>query len=172
MWSATRRCLPPAYGRERSQKARGSHPSRHRARLQRHLPEGLVRPQPPDHVRGEGFVTTPLDAGDRVGGAVEFAGIKAEPNHDRTSAMISRLKRFLPHLDADQPAKRWMGFRPSIPDSLPVIGPATRDSRVVYAFGHGHHGLTQAAVTSRLVANLIDGSSSAIDLKPFSARRF
>jgi D-amino-acid dehydrogenase len=53
-----------------------------------------------------------------------------------------------------------------------VIGPATRDSRVVYAFGHGHHGLTQAAVTSRLVADLIDGNSSAIDLKPFSAQRF
>jgi D-amino-acid dehydrogenase len=121
---------------------------------------------------GEGFVTTPLDTGDRVGGAVEFAGIEARPNHERTTAMITRLRRFLPHLDADQSAKRWMGFRPSIPDSLPVIGPATRNSRVIYAFGHGHHGLTQAAVTSQLVADLIDGKPGSIDLKPFSAQRF
>jgi D-amino-acid dehydrogenase len=135
-------------------------------------PKGSFGLNRPIMFEGEGFVTTPLDTGDRVGGAVEFAGIKAEPNHERTSAMISRLKRFLPHLDADRPAKRWMGFRPSIPDSLPVIGPAARDSRVVYAFGHGHHGLTQAAVTSRLVADLIDGNASAIDLKPFSAQRF
>ncbi|WP_230532773.1 NAD(P)/FAD-dependent oxidoreductase [Microvirga roseola] len=121
---------------------------------------------------GEGFVTTPLDTGDRIGGAVEFGGIKAAPNHERTSAMIARLKRFLPHFDADQPAKRWMGFRPSIPDSLPVIGPAGKDRRIVYAFGHGHHGLTQAAITSQLVADLIDERPSQIDLSLFSAQRF
>jgi D-amino-acid dehydrogenase len=86
--------------------------------------------------------------------------------------MIARLKRFLPDLDADQDARRWMGFRPSIPDSLPVIGSSRRDNRVVYAFGHGHHGLTQAAVTSLLVADLIDGMTSEIDLKPYSAQRF
>ncbi len=121
---------------------------------------------------GEGFVTTPLDTGDRVGGAVEFAGTKAEPNHARTSAMVTRLKRFLPHLDTEQPAKRWMGFRPSIPDSLPVIGPAKRDRRIVYAFGHGHYGLTQAAVTSRLVAELLGEGSTHIDPRPFSPQRF
>lgn len=135
-------------------------------------PKGSFGLNRPIMFEGEGFVTTPLDIGDRVGGAVEFAGIAAKPNHERTTAMIKRLKRFLPDLDADQPAKRWMGFRPSIPDSLPVIGPATKDSRVVYAFGHGHHGLTQAAVTSHLVADLIDGKPGAIDLKPFSAQRF
>jgi D-amino-acid dehydrogenase len=121
---------------------------------------------------GEGFVTTPLATGDRIGGAVEFAGLEAKPNHDRTSAMVQRLKRFLPHLDTEEPAKRWMGFRPSIPDSLPVIGAAKKDGRVVYAFGHGHHGLTQAAATSHLVADLIDGRKSAIDAAPFSPLRF
>jgi D-amino-acid dehydrogenase len=121
---------------------------------------------------GEGFVTTPLDTGDRVGGAVEFAGTQAPPNHERTSAMLARLKRFLPDLDADQPARRWMGFRPSIPDSLPVIGPAGRDRRIVYAFGHGHYGLTQAAITARLVAELIEDRPPSLDLTPFSARRF
>ncbi|WP_249351723.1 NAD(P)/FAD-dependent oxidoreductase, partial [Corallococcus exiguus] len=68
---------------------------------------------------GEGFVTTPLATGDRVGGAVEFAGLKAEPNHQRTRAMVHRLRHFLPHLDPDLQSKQWMGFRPSIPDSLP-----------------------------------------------------
>ncbi|MBA1154530.1 NAD(P)/FAD-dependent oxidoreductase [Microvirga mediterraneensis] len=135
-------------------------------------PKGSFGLDRPVMFEGEGFVTTPLDTGDRVGGAVEFAGLDAKPNHDRTSAMIARLRRFLPDFKADQDARRWMGFRPSIPDSLPVIGPSRRDRRIVYAFGHGHHGLTQAAVTSRLVADLIDGMTGEIDLKPYSAQRF
>jgi len=131
---------------------------------------GLGRPV---MYEGEGFVTTPLDTGDRVGGAVEFAGTEARPNHERTSAMVRRLKRFLPHVETEAvAAKRWMGFRPSIPDSLPVIGKARRDERVVYAFGHGHHGLTQAAVTSQMVAGLIDGRGGPVDATPFSAQRF
>ncbi|MBQ0824669.1 FAD-binding oxidoreductase [Microvirga terrae] len=135
-------------------------------------PKGAFGLNRPIMFEGEGFVTTPLDTGDRVGGAVEFAGLDSHPNHDRTSAMISRLKRFLPDFDATQNARLWMGFRPSIPDSLPVIGASRRDARVVYAFGHGHHGLTQAAITSLLVADLVDGRPSSIDLKPYSAQRF
>jgi D-amino-acid dehydrogenase len=121
---------------------------------------------------GEGFVTTPLGIGDRVGGAVEFAGIEAEPDHRRSDVMIERLKRFLPHLDPMLPSRRWMGFRPSVPDSLPVIGKASRHDGIIYAFGHGHHGLTQAAVTARMVAEMIDGRPGLIDPTPFSAARF
>jgi D-amino-acid dehydrogenase len=121
---------------------------------------------------GEGFVTTPLDTGDRVGGAVEFAGLEAPPNHSRTDAMVQRLTRFLPHLQSEPTAKRWMGFRPSIPDSLPVIGPAGRDRRVIYAFGHGHYGLTQAAVTAQMVAGMLEGRPGPVDGSPFSAQRF
>ncbi len=135
-------------------------------------PKGAFGLGRPVMFEGEGFVASPLDTGDRVGGAVEFAGLDAEPNHDRTSAMIARLKRFLPDFDAGQDARRWMGFRPSIPDSLPVIGSSRRDKRMVYAFGHGHHGLTQAAITAQLVADLIGGATSRIDLKPYSAQRF
>jgi len=135
-------------------------------------PEGSFGLNRPIMFEGEGFVTSPLAAGDRVGGAVEFGGVEAPPNHARTEAMIARLKRFLPDFDAGQPAKRWMGFRPSVPDSLPVIGPSRRDARVVYAFGHGHHGLTQAAVTSRLVTDLVDGQPGEIDLRPYSPQRF
>jgi D-amino-acid dehydrogenase len=86
--------------------------------------------------------------------------------------LVQRLTRFLPHLQSEAPAKRWMGFRPSIPDSLPVIGPAGKDRRVIYAFGHGHYGLTQAAVTAQMVAGLVEGRADSVDVKPFSARRF
>ncbi|MBM1173262.1 NAD(P)/FAD-dependent oxidoreductase [Microvirga arabica] len=135
-------------------------------------PKGTLEIGRPIMFEGEGFVTTPLDTGDRVGGAVEFAGLEAPPNHSRTDAMVQRLTRFLPHLQSEPAAKRWMGFRPSIPDSLPVIGPAGRDWRVIYAFGHGHYGLTQAAITSRLVADLVERKSVGIDLKPFATQRF
>lgn len=65
-----------------------------------------------------------------------------------------------------------MGYRPSIPDSLPVIGPATRAPGVFYAFGHAHHGLTQSAITGEMIADMIEGKSPAIDPAPFSAGRF
>jgi D-amino-acid dehydrogenase len=65
-----------------------------------------------------------------------------------------------------------MGFRPSLPDSLPVIGAAGNAPGVFYAFGHGHLGLTQAAATGRLVRDLVSGQSPAIDLAPFSPHRF
>ncbi|AWM88771.1 FAD-binding oxidoreductase [Microvirga sp. 17 mud 1-3] len=136
------------------------------------FPAGTFRLERPVMYEGEGFVTSPLDSGDRVGGAVEFAGIEAPPNHRRTEAVVQRLKRFLPHLDDMRPAKRWMGFRPSIPDSLPVIGPASADRRIVYAFGHGHHGLTQAAVTAGMAAALISGRPGPVSPKPFTAQRF
>jgi D-amino-acid dehydrogenase len=68
--------------------------------------------------------------------------------------------------------KQWMGFRPSMPDSLPVIGASRRSPKVVYAFGHGHLGLTQAAATGKLVAELLTGARPSIDLTPFSPQRF
>ena len=66
----------------------------------------------------------------------------------------------------------WMGFRPSLPDSLPAIGPPTADPRVVYAFGHGHLGLTQAAATARVVADMVLGRRPPLDLSPFRPQRF
>lgn len=120
---------------------------------------------------GHGFVTTPLDTGDRVGGSVEFGGLKAAPNYKRVDAMLGRLRTFLPHMGATE-GERWMGFRPSLPDSLPVIGPASASPRVTYAFGHGHHGLTQGAVTAEIVAALIAGERPPVDVKPYSAQRF
>jgi D-amino-acid dehydrogenase len=120
---------------------------------------------------GHGFVVTPLSCGVRVGGAVELAGLDAPPNYERSAVLLAKAKRFMPGLDAAG-GTQWMGFRPSLPDSLPAIGAAARDARVTYAFGHGHLGLTQAAATARLVADLLAGRPSALDLAPFRPQRF
>jgi len=135
------------------------------------LPSGRLGLTRPVMFEGEGFVTTPLDTGDRVGGSVEFAGLEAAPNFKRVDAILGKLKRFLPEAELSG-GTRWMGFRPSTPDSLPVIGRATRDPRIVYAFGHAHHGLTQAAATAELVASLIAERQPEIDLAPYSPERF
>lgn len=120
---------------------------------------------------GHGFVVTPLSTGIRVGGAVELGGLKAPPNFKRSAAMLTKAARFLPGLRTEG-GKQWMGFRPSLPDSLPVIGPATASPRVLYAFGHGHLGLTQSAATGRLIADLAAGRRPSIPLDPFRPDRF
>lgn len=129
---------------------------------------GLSRPV---MYEGAGFVTTPLDGGDRIGGSVEFAGLDAPPNWTRVDAMLGRLRRVLPDVVVGD-GVRWMGFRPSIPDSLPVIGSASGDGRIIHAFGHGHYGLTQAAATADMVAALIAGRAPAVDAAPYAPGRF
>lgn len=120
---------------------------------------------------GHGFVVSPLVTGLRIGGAVELAGLKRPPNYARSKAMLEKAKQFLPGLKAEG-GREWMGYRPSLPDSLPVIGRARRAPNVFYAFGHGHLGLTQAAATGRLVRDLVCAKTPPIDLAPFSPQRF
>ncbi|KAF1021084.1 MAG: D-amino acid dehydrogenase 1 [Paracidovorax wautersii] len=117
------------------------------------------------------FVVTPLATGIRVGGAVELGGLTLPPNPARAQALLAKAGQFLPGLDT-RGGQSWMGFRPSLPDSLPVIGHASRSRHVVYAFGHGHLGLTQSAGTARLVAELVGGQPPSIVLDAFSATRF
>ncbi len=120
---------------------------------------------------GHGFVMTPLSTGIRVGGAVELGGLDRPPNYARAKAMLAKAERFLPGLRTGG-GREWMGYRPSLPDSLPVIGRATRHPDVVYAFGHGHLGLTQAAAAGRLVRALVSREDMPIDIAPFRADRF
>ncbi|TGT82345.1 FAD-binding oxidoreductase [Mesorhizobium sp. M8A.F.Ca.ET.161.01.1.1] len=120
---------------------------------------------------GHGFVITPLDTGLRVGGAVELGGIERPPNFNRAKALLRKAQAFLPGLDPTG-GREWMGFRPSLPDSVPVIGKAARSRSVIYAFGHGHLGLTQAAATGRLIREFVLGQTSSVDLVPFSPQRF
>lgn len=121
---------------------------------------------------GHGFVVTPLDSGLRIGGAVEFGGLEAPPNHARTRALYDKASGLLDGLPAFDSGKLWMGFRPSLPDSLPVIGRASRSPNVFYAFGHGHYGMTQSAVTGTLIADLVAGRAPPIPLDLFSPTRF
>lgn len=118
-----------------------------------------------------GFVVTPIGGGVRVGGAVELAGVDAPPNFKRSDVLLAKARRFLPGLKTTG-GTRWMGCRPSLPDSLPVIGAAPADARVLYAFGHGHLGLTQSAATAELVCDLALGRTPALDLRPLRAQRF
>ncbi|MBS7543684.1 FAD-binding oxidoreductase [Ancylobacter oerskovii] len=120
---------------------------------------------------GHGFVVTPLVTGIRVGGAVELGGLKRPPNFKRSEAMLAKAAAFLPGLRTGG-GTQWMGFRPSLPDSLPVIGASKASERIVYAFGHGHLGLTQSAGTGRIVADLIMGRRPPLDLAPLRADRF
>ena len=120
---------------------------------------------------GHGFVVVPLASGIRIGGAVELGGLDLPPDYRRSEAMLTKAAAFLPGLRTEG-GTRWMGFRPSLPDSLPVIGASRAGPRIVYAFGHGHLGLTQSAATGRLVADLLCGRPPAIDIAPFSPQRF
>jgi len=99
---------------------------------------------------GHGFVISRLSSGIRVGGAVELGGLSLPPNYKRSEAMLRKAKAFLPDLKTGG-GTQWMGFRPSLPDSLPAIGRSKASPRVIHAFGHGHLGLTQSAGTARLV---------------------
>jgi glycine/D-amino acid oxidase-like deaminating enzyme len=82
--------------------------------------------------------------------------------------MAQGARRLLPQLH--EPASEWLGFRPSLPDSLPVLGPSPHNPRVLYAFGHGHLGLTPAGVTGRIVADLVSDRPPVVD--PYQAERF
>ena len=74
--------------------------------------------------------------------------------------------------DLGTPDRSWMGYRPSIPDSLPVIGPSRGGAEVIHAFGHGHIGLTLAPITARIVADLLAGRAPELEISAFRADRF
>jgi len=85
---------------------------------------------------------------------------------------MKKTKKILPGLANSRSDDKWMGFRPSLPDSLPVIDYSTKSKRVIYAFGHGHLGLTQAAGTAELVRDLVIGKRPEINISAFSVKRF
>jgi D-amino-acid dehydrogenase len=121
------------------------------------------------------FVATPMDTGLRFAGTVELAGLEAPPDWRRARILLEQGRKMLPGLAASHPEERiskWMGHRPSLPDSLPVIGPSRATPDVIYAFGHGHVGMTSAPMTGKIVADLVAGRLPSIDIAPFSASRF
>ena len=120
---------------------------------------------------GHGFVVTRIGDGIRVGGAVELGGLTLPPNYARADAMLKKAANFLPGLKTTG-GTQWMGFRPSLPDTLPAIGALKPMPDVICAFGHGHLGLTQSAGTAAIVADLLTGQTPGIDLAPLSPHRF
>jgi D-amino-acid dehydrogenase len=117
------------------------------------------------------FVLSPMATGMRLTSQVEFAGIDAAPDYRRIRSLLPLAARMLPGLDTTEQSV-WMGGRPSLPDSLPVIGPSPNDDRVLYAFGHQHLGLTLGPLTAYLLADLVAGRAPRIDLAPYRANRF
>ena len=121
------------------------------------------------------FVATPMDTGLRFAGTVGLAGLAAPPDWRRARILLEQGRRMLPGLATDHPEERlsvWMGHRPSLPDSLPALGRSRASPEVIYAFGHGHIGMTAAPMTGRIVADLVAGRRPSIDIAPFDPARF
>jgi glycine/D-amino acid oxidase-like deaminating enzyme len=127
----------------------------------------IKRPVSPDEL---GFYITPMAGRLRVAGTVELGGLSAPPNPDRIALLERGVRKFLPGLGPVQ--SQWLGFRPSLPDSLPVIGRSRRQPSLIYAFGHGHLGMTLAGITSRIVADLLGDRNGGRDLAAFRPDRF
>lgn len=121
---------------------------------------------------GEGkYFLTPMEGGLRVAGGVELACVEASPRYARADALLRGARRLLPALEHGE-VTRWMGHRPSLPDSLPVLGRSARFGNAYFAFGHGHVGLTAAAPSGAIIADLVSGATPGIDVRPYSAQRF
>ena len=117
-----------------------------------------------------GFYMTPMQGRLRVAGTVELGGLSAPANPKRIALLERGVRKLLPDLGPAQ--THWLGFRPSLPDSRPVIGRSRRYSNLILAFGHGHLGMTLAGVTSRAVAGLIEQRNDLLDLSAFRPDRF
>ena len=114
---------------------------------------------------------TSMNMGLRMTGTVEFGGLKLAPDPRRFQLLKNQLMALVPGIDTTD-TRTWMGFRPSLPDHLPVLGSAPRHNNVFFAFGHQHLGLTLAGVTSAVMAELMLSNTSPIDLKPYAVDRF
>ncbi|MBB4188476.1 D-amino-acid dehydrogenase [Sinorhizobium terangae] len=118
-----------------------------------------------------GFVLTPMESGLRIAGTIEVAGLDPKPNFERANIIAEKAKTVLPGLNISG-GKQWMGPRPFMPDTMPVIDKAPNHDNVVMAFGHGQVGMTLGATTGRLVADLVVGRRPTLDLAPYRATRF
>ena len=117
------------------------------------------------------FMVTPTAGGIRVGGTVEMAGLNASPDFRRSKSTVKRAKEALPNLRCEN-FTEWMGHRPALPDTVPIMSASAKTKGVFYATGHGHLGLTYAATNARLMADLIIGIKPPIDMNPYRIDRF
>jgi glycine/D-amino acid oxidase-like deaminating enzyme len=117
-----------------------------------------------------GFYLCPMQGRLRVAGTVELGGLTAPPSPHRVAKLVEGARQIFP--DLPEPSRDWMGFRPSMPDSVPVIGPSRAGGDILHAYGHGHLGVSLAPVTARIISALITGRSPEMDLAPVLPSRF
>jgi glycine/D-amino acid oxidase-like deaminating enzyme len=117
------------------------------------------------------FAVTPMDEGIRAAGLIELASLDAPPNYARADLFLELARSLIPAFPREA-TSRWMGHRPGMPDTVPVIGRAPAHRNVYFNFGHGMLGLTFGAVTGQLVADLAGERATAIDMQPYRAERF
>lgn len=121
--------------------------------------------------RARGLAITPMREGLRLAGTVELAGLDAPPDETRATVLRRHLDELFPGMQAET-RRLWMGFRPSLPDSVAAIGPVARHPGLFAAVGHGHDGMIGAPSTGRLIAEMIAGTLPHIEPAPYSLARF
>ena len=117
-----------------------------------------------------GFGMTPMEQGLRVVGTVEFGGLENPPSKGRIKNLINNAKFMLNDLPEHE--DEWLGFRPSLPDFLPVIGPSKNYKNVFYSFGHHHLGWTLGAISGKIISKMISEEKTNLNLEPYSSLRF
>ena len=117
-----------------------------------------------------GFGMTPMNQGLRAVGTVELGGLDNPLSKKRVQYIVNCAKELLPQLKDHE--DEWLGFRPTLPDFLPVIGPSKKNKNIIYAFGHHHLGWTLGAITGKIVAGILANERSNLDLTPYSSSRF
>ncbi len=117
-----------------------------------------------------GFGMTPMNQGLRAVGTVELGGLQNPPSKKRIEYIIRCAKELLPQLGKHE--DEWMGFRPTLPDFLPILGPSLKNKNIIYAFGHQHLGWTLGAITGKIISGVVAGEKTNLDLTPYSSKRF
>ena len=121
--------------------------------------------------QNRGFGMTPMEQGLRVVGTVEFGGLNNPLSKSRIKNLVDNAKFLLDGLP-DHHDDEWLGFRPTLPDYLPVIGPSKNYNNVYYSFGHHHLGWTLAAISGKIISKMISNENTNLDLEPYSSLRF
>ena len=117
-----------------------------------------------------GFGITPMEQGLRVVGTVEFGGLNNPLSKSRIRNLINGAKYMLDGLPKHE--DEWLGFRPTLPDYLPVIGPSKNYKNVFYSFGHHHLGWTLGAISGKIISQMIANENTNLNLEPYSSKRF
>ena len=117
-----------------------------------------------------GFGITPMEQGLRVVGTVEFGGLDNPLSKSRIKNLIDNAKYMLGDLPDHE--DEWLGFRPTLPDFLPVMGPSKNHKNVFYCFGHHHLGWTLGPISGKIVSGMIAKENTNLNLDPYSSARF